>query len=147
VSDSASPGGAAAAADDPELAALIAAALDARTRAYAPYSRFPVGAAVLCESGRGFAGSNVENATFPLTVCAERVAINTAVAAGEKGIRRLVVVTDTSPPASPCGACRQVIWEFGRDCEVVYAGLGAERVSRSIRELLPAGFEGGFLRK
>jgi cytidine deaminase len=89
----------------------------------------------------------VENASFPLCVCAERTAIGTAVAAGETRIVRVVVVTDTSPPASPCGACRQVIFELGSDASVLVASTTGERHETTIRALLPEGFDGGALRR
>jgi cytidine deaminase len=131
----------------PSDAELLSAAAAARSRAYAPYSGFAVGAAVVGTSGQVYAGANVENASFPLCCCAERVAIYVAVAAGETGIRRVAVVTDTEPPANPCGACRQVIFELGPDAEVVVANVaGASRVI-SIRELLPGGFDGADLRR
>lgn len=126
---------------------LIAAAWGARERAYAPYSGFAVGAAVLTASGKVFTGSNVENATFPLTVCAERVAIATAVAAGEREVVTVAVVTQTDPPAAPCGGCRQVIHEFGQQARVLVGGsTGVVSVYR-IGELLPHAFGGGFLKK
>ena len=128
-------------------AELIAAAAAARENAYAPYSRFKVGAAVLTDSGRIYAGCNVENASFPLTVCAERTAIGTAVAAGEWRIVKIAVITDTSPPASPCGACRQVIFELGSEADVIVASVGGHRHDTTIRALLPEGFDGSILRR
>lgn len=127
--------------------ALFAEALAARSFAYAPYSRFAVGAAVLTSSGRIFRGCNVENASYPLCVCAERVAINNAVSAGERGIVALAVVTDTVPSAGPCGACRQVIFEHGPECAVTFGNLQGDRQTLSIRELLPLGFDGAALRR
>ncbi len=126
--------------------ALVAAALAVREHAWAPYSRFAVGAAVVAESGRVYVGCNVENASYPLCVCAERTAIGTAVAAGERRIVKVVVVTDTDPPASPCGACRQVIWEFGPDAQIVVASTNGSRHVTHIRALLPEGFDGAALR-
>ncbi len=128
--------------------ALVAEATSARAHAYAPYSRFRVGAAVLAGSGQVYRGCNVENASYPLCVCAERVAIMTAIAAGESRVSRLAVVTDTSPPASPCGACRQVIFELGGpECVVLFASTHGERRQLLARELLPEGFDGAALRE
>ena len=95
---------------------LISAAKQARENAHAPYSNFRVGAAVRAASGRIFGGCNVENATYGLTVCAERVAIFKAISEGERGFDAISVVTDTDTLTPPCGACRQLIWEFWRRC-------------------------------
>jgi cytidine deaminase len=121
--------------------ALLAAAVEARRHAYAPYSKFAVGAALRAGSGRVYTGCNVENASFSHTCCAERVAVFSAIAAGETRFDLAVVVTDTTPPASPCGACRQVLWEFGPDATVVFANLAGDRVERPLRALLPEGFD------
>jgi cytidine deaminase len=122
-----------------QIDTLIAAARGVRERAHAPYSGYQVGAAVLTSGGRIFTGCNVENVSYGLGVCAERNAIAAAVAAGCKDLAGLVVVTASSPPASPCGACRQVMAEFG-DFPVVLAGLdGDERVT-TVLDLLPDAF-------
>ncbi len=118
---------------------LIAAATEARGNAHAPYSRFAVGAAVTDGENRVFAGCNVENASFGLTVCAERHAVGAAITAGAHVLTGLAVVTDTSPPASPCGACRQVLAEFG-DFPVILANPAGERIMTSVSELLPNAF-------
>ena len=118
---------------------LIQAARDARQRAYAPYSAFAVGAALEADDGRIFAGCNVENVSYGLTMCAERVAVGTAVAAGARRLRRAVVVTEADPPAAPCGACRQVLAEFGADLVVEAVGRAATR-RWTMAELLPDAF-------
>lgn len=119
---------------------LIERAIEAMRRAYAPYSDFKVGAALLTKSGKVFVGCNVENASFGLSVCAERVAIFTAVAAGEKEFEKLVVVANTSSPVSPCGACRQVMSEFG-DFEVILANTNGDTMKTRVSELLPYAFK------
>ncbi len=108
-------------------------------RAYAPYSKFRVGAAIEAMSGEIYVGCNVENASFGLTICAERAAVVQAVSAGRRQFRRIVVVTDTEPPAAPCGACRQVLAEFGTDLVVEAVGPSSTKRWR-IRELLPDSF-------
>jgi cytidine deaminase len=120
--------------------ALVAAATRARMQAYVPYSRFQVGAALLDESGGIHVGCNVENASYGLTVCGERVALFGAIAAGVHSFRALVVVTDASPPAMPCGACRQVLNEFAPGLPIVAANTAGARVDTSLAELLPRSF-------
>ena len=118
---------------------LVAAAQAAQARAYAPYSNFRVGAALESESGDVYVGCNVENASYGLTICAERAAVCAAVAAGVRRFRRAVVVSDADPPAAPCGACRQVLSEFGRDFRI--DAVGPRRTSTwTMAELLPAAF-------
>ena len=118
---------------------LIALALEARKKAYAPYSHFPVGAALLAESGQVYTGCNVENASYGLSICAERVAIFKAISADERGFKALAVVTESM--ATPCGACRQVLAEFGGDdMQVIVANLQGDKVVYSLAELLPASF-------
>lgn len=119
---------------------LIQKACEARKRAYAPYSRFKVGAAVLCEDGRVFTGCNVENASYGLSMCAERVAVGNAVSHGAKRIVAVAVVYDARREAVPCGACRQVLQEFGKEMVVISATTrGRYRLWR-LGELLPASF-------
>jgi len=120
--------------------ALLTAARDASPRAYAPYSRFHVGAAVLADDGRIFAAANVENASYGLTSCAERNAIFAAVHAGVRTIVAVAIHTPTGEPVSPCGACRQVIFEFGPDARVVSCCDGNDTRCWSIDELLPGAF-------
>jgi cytidine deaminase len=121
--------------------ALLAAARAVRKRAHAPYSNFAVGAAVLDERGRLHVGCNVENASYGLTVCAERNAIAAAVAAGARRIRAVAVVSAARPPASPCGACRQVIAELGAaDTELLLAGPAGAGERTTLGALLPRAF-------
>jgi cytidine deaminase len=118
---------------------LITAARSAQARAYAPYSEFRVGAALEAADGTVFLGCNVENASYGLTICAERAAVFAAVSAGATRFRRAVVVSDVDPPAAPCGACRQVLAEFGLD--LLIEGVGSKSaVQWRLSELLPAAF-------
>jgi cytidine deaminase len=107
--------------------------------AYAPYSRFPVGAAALVDDGRVVRGCNVENASYGLTICAERAAVFAAVSAGARKFRRIVIATDSEPPGPPCGGCRQVLAEFGSELEVESVGPSQSKRWR-IRDLLPDAF-------
>ncbi|HEV8597989.1 MAG TPA: cytidine deaminase [Gemmatimonadales bacterium] len=118
---------------------LVEAARAAQQHAYCPYSHYRVGAALLTEDGRVFVGCNVENASYGLTVCAERSAVFTAVSSGARQFRRIVVATDSEPPAPPCGACRQVLAEFGAELEVESVGPTQTKRWR-IGELLPDAF-------
>ena len=118
---------------------LIAAATAARENAHAPYSGFAVGAALLAADGRVFTGTNVENASYGLSVCAERHAIASAVGAGVRDLVALAVVSGSSPPATPCGACRQVIMEFAPRT-VICANTMGERIAFEISQLLPEAF-------
>ena len=122
---------------------LVEQAIKARERAYAPYSNFKVGAALLTASGKFFTGCNVENASYGLTVCAERVAIFNAVSEGEKEIQALAAVSE--PGASMCGACRQVLSEFGEEIPVYLADVTGKYRMVSIKDLLPGAFGGKFL--
>lgn len=125
--------------DSEQIAALIDAARAAHERAYAPYSQFKVGAAVLA-GGRLFSGVNVENASYGLTICAERSAIFSAVSAGERRVHAVAIVTDTDTPTPPCGACRQVLREFGPDLLVISATKAGTHVTHRLSELLPGSF-------
>ena len=116
----------------------------AQQRAYAPYSKFRVGAA-LRVNGQVFEGANIENASYSLCICAERTAMSTAAAAGARDLEEVAVCTDASPPSSPCGACRQFLYEFARDpnaVTVTAVNNKGERRSWTLAELLPAGFSG-----
>jgi cytidine deaminase len=119
---------------------LIAAAAGARACAYAPYSRFAVGAAVLMEDGSIHAAANVENCIPSLSICAERNAVAAAASAGLRRPRAIAVVTETSPPACPCGLCRQALAEFAKDLPILAVNPGGERVETTLAELLPYRF-------
>ncbi|MBL9207238.1 MAG: cytidine deaminase [Opitutaceae bacterium] len=119
---------------------LAATAKQASRRAYAPYSRFRVGAAVVAGSGKVYAGCNVENASYGLCNCAERTAIFSAIAAGESRVTRVVVYTPTPTPTTPCGACRQVIHEFGPEATVLCLCDGPDHIETTLDALLPGAF-------
>jgi cytidine deaminase len=122
-----------------EKTALIQSALEARQRAYAPYSHYQVGAALQTSDGKVFLGANVENAVYPLTICAERAAVVSAVSQGYQSFKAIAVVTKDA--GSPCGSCRQVLAEFGLDIEVIIADdRGQIRHDLSVDELLPYSF-------
>jgi cytidine deaminase len=124
---------------------LVQAARRARENAHAPYSNFRVGAALRAKSGRIFGGCNVENSTYGLTVCAERVAIFKAMSEGERGFDAIAVVTDTDTLTPPCGACRQLIWEFCGDAEVVLAILEGKQEIHRMSALFPRPFDASHL--
>jgi cytidine deaminase len=121
---------------------LISMAREVRAKAYAPYSRFQVGAALRTKGGRIYRGCNVENLSFGLTVCAERAAVFAAVAAGEREFEAIAVVADSETPVTPCGACRQVLAEFASDLKICSANLQDQRYEATIAELLPRAKEG-----
>ncbi|MDP3717041.1 MAG: cytidine deaminase [Acidobacteriota bacterium] len=120
---------------------LIAAARAARERAVADYSGFKVGAALETTDGQLITGCNIENATYGLTVCAERVAMFKALSDGHRAFTRIVVVADTDSPTPPCGACRQILWEFCGDIEVVLANVTAVTTTLQMKDLLPLPFD------
>ena len=120
---------------------LVAAARRARENAVADFSHFKVGAALETDAGEIITGCNVENATYGLTVCAERVAIFKALSEGRRSFTRIAVVADTSSPTPPCGACRQIIWEFCGDIEVVIANLTEVKTTMRMKDLLPLPFD------
>jgi cytidine deaminase len=127
--------------EDGRLDELAGAARAIRSRAYAPYSGFLVGAAVLSEDGTIYPGVNLENASYPLSVCAERNAVAATVLAGQRRILAVAVATDGERPTPPCGGCRQVLWEFGdADTPVVAEGAGGVRVRWTLGQLLPDAF-------
>ena len=116
---------------------LVQAAIEARRNAHAPYSNFPVGAAIECSGGTVFTGCNVENLSFGLTMCAERVAVGAAVAAGHRDFLCVAVVAETNVPISPCGACRQVLAEFHPSLQILSANLKGQIEEFSLADLLP----------
>jgi cytidine deaminase len=124
---------------------LIAAARNAREFAHAGYSQFKVGAALEAADGTVITGCNIENATYGLTVCAERVAMFKALSEGHRKFRRVAVVADTEAPTPPCGACRQILWEFGGDLEVILANLKRETGRHQLKDLLPLPFDARLL--
>ena len=125
---------------------LIKAAADVRENAYAPFSKFKVGSALLTDDGSIVVGCNVESASYGLTVCAERVAIWKAISVGKTKIRRIAVVADTEELTPPCGACRQIIWEFGGDIPVIFANLNGKNETIQMKDLLPRAFDTKFLK-
>ena len=124
---------------------LVSAARKARRHAHAAYSTFKVGAALETADGRVISGCNVENATYGLTMCAERVAVFKAVSDGHREFRRIAIVADTEAPTPPCGACRQILWEFGGDLEVILGNTTRETARFRLSELLPHPFDARFL--
>ena len=125
---------------------LIDAARAVRLNAFAPFSRFLVGAALETADGQIITGCNVENATYGLTVCAERVAVFKAISEGHRKFVRVAVVADTQAPTPPCGACRQILWEFGGDLEVILANLTTETGRHRLKDLLPLPFDARLLK-
>ncbi len=125
---------------------LIERAREAREFAYAPYSNFRVGAALVATDGRIFTGCNVENSTYGLAMCAERVAIFKAVSEGAQKISRMAIVAGHERPAPPCGCCRQMVWEFAEgDMKIIIADLSGDRQEYNIEELIPHAFDRSFL--
>jgi cytidine deaminase len=126
--------------DEVQRQQLLDQARRAREHAYAPYSRFMVGAAVLTATGEIYSGCNIENASLGATICAERVAIFRAVAAGCRDVTALAVIADTPEPVAPCGLCRQVLAEFNPDCLVLMANTAGRTRLANLKELLPLAF-------
>ena len=125
--------------------ALLEGAIAARQNAHAPFSHFLVGAALEDESGRIHTGCNVENATYGLTLCAERVAVFKAVSEGARKFRRVAVAADTDQLTPPCGACRQILWEFCGDVELVLVNLKGKTETLRLKDLFPRPFDASFL--
>jgi cytidine deaminase len=125
---------------------LVRAARQARRHAHAAFSKFKVGAALETADGTIVTGCNIENATYGLTMCAERVAMFKALSEGHRRFRRIAIVADTSEPTPPCGACRQILWEFGGDLEIVLANLRRETARHQLRALLPEPFDARLLK-
>ena len=125
-----------------DYTSLIQAAISARERAHAPYSGFAVGAALRCADGTVFSGCNVENLSFGLTICAERVAVGAATAAGKRDFQCIAIAADTVEVISPCGACRQVLAEFNPSLAIVSANLGGKSEEFSLGQLLPRASRG-----
>ena len=124
---------------------LLAAARRAREHAHARYSNFKVGAALETADGVVITGCNIENATFGLTMCAERVAMFKALSDGHRSFRRIAIAADTDAPTPPCGPCRQILWEFGGDLEVILGNAASETARFRLSELLPHPFDARFL--
>jgi cytidine deaminase len=127
------------------LSEVLEQAKAARLRSIAPFSKFLVGAALRTAGGKIYTGCNVESASYGLTVCAERVAIWKALSEGERDFTELAIVADTATLTPPCGTCRQIIWEFAKNAEIVLGNLHGERQDVCIKELLPRAFDARFL--
>lgn len=126
-------------------ARLVAAAAEVRGRAICPFSRFAVGCAMLDDQGRIWTGANVENASYTLGLCAERVAIFHALTHGGRGFTAAAIVTAAKSPTSPCGACRQILYEYARDAELILVTTDGQTLRTRVRDLLPHGFDAGCL--
>lgn len=126
---------------------LVDAALRARLRAYAPYSQFLVGAALLADDGTVVDGCNVENASYGLCICAERTAISAAVSQGHLGVTAIAIATGSSPPSPPCGMCRQVLAEFSADAAIILVNPAGARVRTSLKKIFPGTFTKALLEK
>ena len=120
---------------------LLQHAMTARDNAFAPFSRFKIGAALLTSGGKLYTGCNIENATYGLTVCAERVALWKALSEGERSFTRIAVASSGDPPAAPCGACRQLLWEFCGDVEIIMGNPSGVKESHRLADLFPRPFD------
>jgi cytidine deaminase len=125
--------------------ALLHAAIEAREHAHAPFSNFKVGAALETEDGRIYTGCNIENATYGLTLCAERVAVFKAVSEGARKFKRIAVAADTATLTPPCGACRQILWEFCGDAELTLVNLEGKSETIRMKDIFPRPFDASFL--
>ena len=128
------------------MSALTQAALTARENAHAPFSKFKVGAALIDKSGRIHTGCNIENATYGLTLCAERVAVFKAISEGVRGFAAVAVAADTDALTPPCGSCRQILWEFCGDIELTMVNLQGKTETLRLSELFPRPFDASFIR-
>ena len=133
--------------NEKEYGEVIKAALAARDLSVAPFSNFKVGAAVRTDSGKIFTGCNIESASYGLTVCAERVAIWKALSEGERGFTELAIAADTETLTPPCGTCRQIIWEFARNADIVLVNLRGNHERLRMEDLLPRAFDARFLKE
>jgi cytidine deaminase len=124
---------------------LLEQALQARQRAHAPFSNFKVGAALEAADGTTYTGCNIENASYGLTMCAERVAVFKALSEGAREFRRIAVAADTDVLTPPCGPCRQILWEFCRDAEVILVNVEGRTENFTMKDLLPRAFDASFL--
>ena len=127
------------------LEALKSLAMQMMEKAYCPYSKFPVGAALECADGRVFTGCNIENASYPVGTCAERTAYSKAISEGARDFVRIVIAAQTDTPCVPCGMCRQFMKEFSPDLEVICLNKNGESATYKLSDLLPYGFDGSFL--
>jgi len=132
-------------ADRPDASDLVTLARRAREHACAAYSHFKVGAALETVDGTVITGCNIENATYGLTICAERVAMFKALSEGHRRFTRIAIVADTDAPTPPCGACRQILWEFGGDLDIVLANLTSQTGRHRLQDLLPLPFDARLL--
>ncbi len=126
---------------------LIEVATAARLRSVAPFSNFLVGAALQTAAGKVYTGCNIESASYGLTVCAERVAIWKALSEGERDFTHIVIAADTETLTPPCGTCRQIIWEFAKQAEIILVNGRGDRATVDIKELLPRAFDARFLKE
>jgi cytidine deaminase len=129
--------------DEATTSRLVKEAKKVRENAHAPYSDYKVGAAILASSGKIYRGCNIENSSYGMTVCAERVALGCAISNGEKELTAIAIVTDDDPPATPCGACRQVLSEFQKNLIIISANLSGQQVLFRLSDLIPHPFQLG----